>query len=276
AAAGSGLGEAWLTGNLGMALIDQGQVDRGIGLLERALELCEVHAPTSAGIGHAMIAAAQLDAGRAEEALGAARRAAAFARTLGSPTDEAYAHALEGETLLVLGRNDEARTLLEGALASALDHGDTHAVHRARRALGRLHSTLGDHEGALVHLESALAAAVEDGLRSEATAARKAIAGVRERAGDFEAAYRALRDAVDPPPDTGSPSEERLHRSVEEYLARFGPRAALTLISASCKSVHDGVGDRWNPLEGFLTRRLDVRLSHGLCPTCFKAEIEAL
>ena len=46
----------------------------------------------------------------------------------------------------------------------------------------------------------------------------------------------------------------------------------LLPICSYCKKIRDE-GDRWEPIERYLSVRTDSRLSHGICPTCYEEHV---
>lgn len=270
---GDRLGEAWMTGNIGEALCRQGELERGIAALENCLELVTRHAPSTAGMAHAMLASAYAAASRHEDALASAERGVSWARSRGSRDDEGLALAAAGSALVALGRAAEAAGCLDTSLAIGDETGVLEVRIRALLGLGELHAAEGRDGQATERLAEALALATAQGHHDIARTAARALAHAYAEAGRHADAYETLRTTLDGP--VAGPEDDLLQTTIETFLSRFGPRTGITLICASCKSVHDTLADHWRPVEGFLTRTLEVQLSHGLCPTCFSNEMRA-
>jgi phosphoserine phosphatase RsbU/P len=64
-------------------------------------------------------------------------------------------------------------------------------------------------------------------------------------------------------------------RELEDSIARIRRLQKLLPICAWCKSVRND-GDYWQSVEGYIAELADVRLSHGICPTCLTRETGTL
>jgi hypothetical protein len=56
---------------------------------------------------------------------------------------------------------------------------------------------------------------------------------------------------------------------VSDYLAEIQALRGIVPICAHCKSIKDANG-AWRPVEHYLGRSSETRLSHGICPKCMK------
>lgn len=68
-------------------------------------------------------------------------------------------------------------------------------------------------------------------------------------------------------------AESELERTVEQLrraLAEVKQLSGLLPICAGCKKIRDD-GDRWQPLENYISANSQATFSHGLCPECVKA-----
>ena len=57
--------------------------------------------------------------------------------------------------------------------------------------------------------------------------------------------------------------------SLPESEPGIKPQGDLVPICANCKKIRDKE-NKWEPVEAFINRHIDVRLSHGICPDCMK------
>jgi hypothetical protein len=60
---------------------------------------------------------------------------------------------------------------------------------------------------------------------------------------------------------------ERILAELRDALERVRSLGGMLSVCGSCKSIRDEHG-AWRSMESFLTERLRVRFSHGLCPCC--------
>jgi two-component system, sensor histidine kinase and response regulator len=66
-----------------------------------------------------------------------------------------------------------------------------------------------------------------------------------------------------------------LIKELQEALSDVKTLSGLLPICATCKKIRDDKG-YWNQIEGYLLKHSEAQFSHGLCPDCFKAEMEKL
>jgi len=57
--------------------------------------------------------------------------------------------------------------------------------------------------------------------------------------------------------------------NLPESEKETGVHGDLISICANCKKIRNKE-DKWEPVEAFINRHIDVRLSHGICPDCMK------
>jgi len=62
-------------------------------------------------------------------------------------------------------------------------------------------------------------------------------------------------------------ANEELEKALEEVKELSG----MLPICASCKKVRDDNG-YWNQVEEYLSKKTDLKFSHGLCPICYEEE----
>jgi CheY-like chemotaxis protein len=62
----------------------------------------------------------------------------------------------------------------------------------------------------------------------------------------------------------------RLH-AAEAETARTKPLRDLLPMCSYCRRIR--YGDNWSTLENFLSQQLDVRFTHGFCPTCMERHV---
>ena len=60
---------------------------------------------------------------------------------------------------------------------------------------------------------------------------------------------------------------ERILAEMRDALERVRSLGELLSVCGSCKAIRDFDGE-WRTMEEFLSERLRVRFSHGLCPCC--------
>jgi DNA-binding response OmpR family regulator len=60
---------------------------------------------------------------------------------------------------------------------------------------------------------------------------------------------------------------ERLVEELNEALAKVKTLSGLLRICSGCKQIRDDE-KKWEPLETFFEKHLNVQFSHGLCPKC--------
>jgi hypothetical protein len=68
-------------------------------------------------------------------------------------------------------------------------------------------------------------------------------------------------------------AEAELGHTVEQLrqaLAEVKQLSGLLPICAGCKKIRDE-GDRWQPLENYISANSEATFSHGLCPECVKS-----
>jgi hypothetical protein len=68
---------------------------------------------------------------------------------------------------------------------------------------------------------------------------------------------------------------ERILAEMRDALERVRSLGELLSVCGSCKAVRDIDGE-WRSMEEFLSERLRVRFSHGLCPCCGERLLEQL
>lgn len=69
-------------------------------------------------------------------------------------------------------------------------------------------------------------------------------------------------------------SEEKLKKINEELknaLDEVNELSEMLPICASCKKIRDDNG-YWSQVEEYLSKKTDIKFSHGLCPTCYEKE----
>ena len=84
-----------------------------------------------------------------------------------------------------------------------------------------------------------------------------------EQEGDLEAALDAEAEV------------ERILAELRDALQRIRSLGTLLNVCGSCKAIRE-VGGEWRSMEYFLSERLGVRFSHGLCPDCGRRLLEEL
>ena len=62
---------------------------------------------------------------------------------------------------------------------------------------------------------------------------------------------------------------EKLNRNLQHALDEVKTLSGLLPICANCKKIRDDKG-YWNQIEIYMTKRIDVEFTHGLCPNCAK------
>jgi uncharacterized protein with PIN domain len=60
---------------------------------------------------------------------------------------------------------------------------------------------------------------------------------------------------------------ERILAEMRDALERVRRLGELLSVCGSCKAIRD-IDGQWRSMEEFLSERLRVRFSHGLCPCC--------
>lgn len=80
-----------------------------------------------------------------------------------------------------------------------------------------------------------------------------------------------LQVTASPLPDSGNPRVLLILEDVSELFALRG----LLPICARCKKVRDD-DSYWHNIESYLHTHLNLKLTHGLCPTCFGEEVKAI
>jgi PAS domain S-box-containing protein len=68
---------------------------------------------------------------------------------------------------------------------------------------------------------------------------------------------------------------ENLIKELETALSEVKTLSGLLPICASCKKIRDDKG-YWNQMESYIHKHSEAQFSHGLCPDCFKVEMEKL
>lgn len=185
----------WACYALGLTLLDRGDADEAIVLLERALSICRsaelpVYEPrAAAALGHAaavcgrddglaLIEGAAVDsetpaqrntqvrtlarlaevyllAGRIREGTDRAERSLTLARERGERGSEAHALRMLALAYEAESRVDESRNVCERALALAAELGMQPLVAHCHLGLGRLARAMHDRAGAEAHLRAA-------------------------------------------------------------------------------------------------------------------------
>ena len=64
-------------------------------------------------------------------------------------------------------------------------------------------------------------------------------------------------------------------RELEEALAQVKQLQGLLPICCYCKKIRDDQ-NYWQQVDGYLVAHSDVRFSHGICPDCWKGQVEPL
>jgi len=64
-------------------------------------------------------------------------------------------------------------------------------------------------------------------------------------------------------------------RQLEAALDRVEKLEGILPICSYCKKIRDDQSD-WKPVEEYLSRRSDVRFSHGICPGCYTTHVEPM
>ena len=188
-----GIGLWHLRGSL---LVEQGDVERGIRLLEEGLRLCEAeHIPIGAILLGICLALALESIGAFEAGLSAARRAERGA-IAGMPPTLAWVKAVLARLCLANGQVAEAQALLNSPEVQGIEATFKNNAHYAWEAGCLLHLALGEPDQALALSEYALAELRPHGLRLNVldmlTLQGKALAAAG-RAGDARAAYEEAR-----------------------------------------------------------------------------------
>ena len=62
---------------------------------------------------------------------------------------------------------------------------------------------------------------------------------------------------------------ERVLLEMQGTMDQVKALAGFVPICSGCKKIRDDQG-AWEQVEAFVSRHLDVRFSHGICPTCEK------
>ena len=62
-------------------------------------------------------------------------------------------------------------------------------------------------------------------------------------------------------------------RQLEELLARVKQLQGLLPICSYCKNIRADQ-DYWQQVDDYIAAHSDVRFSHGICPSCYKARVE--
>ena len=64
-------------------------------------------------------------------------------------------------------------------------------------------------------------------------------------------------------------TERALTHRLSEAMAEIKQLQGILPMCSFCRKIRDD-GDRWVPLEKFLLDHTDTKVSHGLCPACYK------
>jgi PAS domain S-box-containing protein len=97
---------------------------------------------------------------------------------------------------------------------------------------------------------------------------------VRERTAELVSINRELRAEIEERKHAEA-EREALIQQLQEALATIKTLRGLLPICAWCKQVRNDQG-YWTNLEAYLRQYLDVDFTHGMCPTCLKAQLNAL
>ena len=193
---------SYLTGLLGLAMIQNGQEAEGQQMLDRALRIAEQLGYRGYQRHWALLLGDRaLDEGRAQDAHAYYSQVLRLFRPETNDAEYVIALARMSKASLRLRKNDEALSYAQTALASAEKLGDVSLQRKAQGALGVALRTLGHSDDAIPHLQ---AAAEEDAqvdvLRS--------LAAAQADSGDTEGAVVTYRRAIQQAETVGAALEQ--------------------------------------------------------------------
>jgi tetratricopeptide (TPR) repeat protein len=184
----------------GLLCLRQGDLDRALPLLARAVGICQdadlpfYFPPMAAPLG-----AAYSLAGRVTEAMPLLTQAMEQAMTMGRVDFQTLSSLSLGETQMLAGRLEEAHTLAEGALTHARERQERGHQAYALRLLGDIaaHRAPPDVNQAAAHYCQALALADELGMRPLQAHCHRGLGTLYATVGQREQARTALTTAIE-------------------------------------------------------------------------------
>jgi tetratricopeptide (TPR) repeat protein len=137
--------------------VEEGDSERALALVDRALVRCGIDSDLLAARGSVMVLRATLlrRVGRLGEALEANAEAVVIFRRLGIKRNEAMALNALGVALYSMGEYEDAMIVLRASIALDREIGDRMHLGRKLSNVGQLYAELGDSETALAFLEHA-------------------------------------------------------------------------------------------------------------------------
>jgi class 3 adenylate cyclase/tetratricopeptide (TPR) repeat protein len=175
----------------GVLALRQGEVDQGITVLERALELCQVgHVPFWFPLIGVWLGSAYAQSGRVAEALPLLKQAVDQHAAIGLVGVHALFLTLQGEALLLAGQLDEARRLGDEALTMARNFRERGHQPWALHLLADVHAQQepADIAAAEAGYREAITLATELGMRPLLARCQLDLGRLYRRAGRAEAA----------------------------------------------------------------------------------------
>jgi PAS domain S-box-containing protein len=83
--------------------------------------------------------------------------------------------------------------------------------------------------------------------------------------------YSVARDITDR--KQADEERENLVRELQAALAEVKDLRGILPICSFCKKIRNDE-DYWESVDAYLSQHTNTRFSHGICPTCYKSEIE--
>jgi tetratricopeptide (TPR) repeat protein len=186
----------WAYAGIGKLYLDQGDVHRGLPVLERGLALCQTwDIPTLIPQVTQALGTAYALAGRVPEALPLLEQAASQGRRSGHPLYFVYL----SKAYLIAGRFEDALKRAQHALSLAQDHKQRGYQAYALHLLGEItmHYQPPEVEQAKVHYRQALALAEELGMRPLQAHCHRSLGLLYATNGQREQSRAALSTAID-------------------------------------------------------------------------------
>src|SRR5262249_47942159 len=186
----------WAYFGIGKLYIDQGDIHRGIPILERSLGLCQAwNIPTLFPQGAQTLGTAYALAGRVPEALPLLEQAASQGRRVGQALW--FAHLSKG--YLLAGRTEDAFQRAKHALELAQEYKQRGYQAHALHLLGEIamHHKPPEVEQAKAHYGQALALAEELGMRPLLAHCHRGLGTLYAATGQWEQARAALTTAIE-------------------------------------------------------------------------------
>jgi len=186
----------WAYFGIGKLYIDQGDIHRGIPILERSLGLCQAwNIPTLFPQGAQTLGTAYALAGRVPEALPLLEQAASQGRRVGQALW--FAHLSKG--YLLAGRTEDAFQRAQHALELAQEYKQRGYQAHALHLLGEIamHHKPPEVEQAKAHYGQALALAEELGMRPLQAHCHRGLGTLYAATGQWEQARAELSTAIE-------------------------------------------------------------------------------